>query len=74
MPMALSNAIGAEFRAPMAVIVIGGLATSTALTLMVVPVFYALIDGMNVRLRSGAVRALAALRARRARDGVDASL
>jgi HAE1 family hydrophobic/amphiphilic exporter-1 len=42
--MALSNAAGAEFRAPMAWIVIGGLATSTALTLVVVPVFYALAD------------------------------
>jgi HAE1 family hydrophobic/amphiphilic exporter-1 len=62
LPMALSNAPGAEFRAPMAVIVIGGLATSTALTLMVVPVFYALIDGANARVRSAAARALAALR------------
>jgi HAE1 family hydrophobic/amphiphilic exporter-1 len=44
LPMALSNAAGAEFRAPMAWIVIGGLATSTALTLVVVPVFYALAD------------------------------
>ena len=31
----------------MAWIVIGGLATSTALTLVVVPVFYALIDGAS---------------------------
>jgi len=60
--MALSNATGAEFRAPLAVIVIGGLATSTALTLMVVPVFYALIDGASARLKSAAARALAALR------------
>ncbi len=73
LPMALSTATGAEFRAPMAVIVIGGLATSTALTLMVVPVFYALIDGMNARLRSGAVRALAALkRVRTRRASLDA--
>jgi HAE1 family hydrophobic/amphiphilic exporter-1 len=66
LPMALSNATGAEFRAPMAVIVIGGLATSTALTLMVVPVFYALIDGMTQRLRGAAARALAALKRVRA--------
>ncbi|HEU4428391.1 MAG TPA: efflux RND transporter permease subunit, partial [Myxococcota bacterium] len=62
LPMALSNATGAEFRAPMAMIVIGGLATSTALTLMVVPVFYALIDGASMRVRAAAARAIAALR------------
>jgi HAE1 family hydrophobic/amphiphilic exporter-1 len=64
LPMALSNATGAEFRAPMAVIVIGGLATSTALTLMVVPVFYALIDGMNARVRSAFGKLRASLRGR----------
>ncbi len=51
LPMALSNATGSEFRAPMAVIVIGGLATSTLLTLVVVPVFYSLVDGATVRMR-----------------------
>jgi HAE1 family hydrophobic/amphiphilic exporter-1 len=73
LPMALSNATGAEFRAPMAMIVIGGLATSTALTLMVVPVFYALIDGMSARLRNLAARAIAALKRARAGAGLDAS-
>jgi HAE1 family hydrophobic/amphiphilic exporter-1 len=62
LPMALSNATGAEFRAPMAVIVIGGLATSTALTLMVVPVFYALIDGLALRAGAASRRALASLK------------
>ncbi|MCP3983346.1 MAG: efflux RND transporter permease subunit [bacterium] len=49
LPMALTNAQGAEFRAPMAVIVIGGLATSTLLTLVVVPVFYSLMDSATTR-------------------------
>ncbi len=62
LPMALSNATGAEFRAPMAMIVIGGLVTSTALTLMVVPVFYALIDSATANARRGVVRGLAALK------------
>ena len=53
LPMALSNATGAEFRAPMAWIVIGGLATSTALTLVVVPVVYTLVDGASEGVRSG---------------------
>jgi HAE1 family hydrophobic/amphiphilic exporter-1 len=56
LPMALSNAAGAEFRAPMAWIVIGGLATSTALTLVVVPVFYALADDATEWVKRGVRR------------------
>jgi HAE1 family hydrophobic/amphiphilic exporter-1 len=64
LPMALSNAMGAQFRAPMAVIVIGGLATSTALTLVVVPVFYTLVDDGTLRLRGAFTSGLARLRRR----------
>jgi hydrophobic/amphiphilic exporter-1 (mainly G- bacteria), HAE1 family len=64
LPMALSNATGAEFRAPMAVIVIGGLVTSTALTLVVVPVFYTLVDGATAGLRRGLAAGVAKLRRR----------
>ena len=66
LPMALSRAAGAEFRAPMAVIVIGGLVTSTALTLMVVPVFYALIDAGSERALASVRAAWAAIKRRRA--------
>jgi HAE1 family hydrophobic/amphiphilic exporter-1 len=65
LPMALSNATGAQFRAPMAVIVIGGLATSTALTLVVVPVFYTLVDGATAWLQSRLAGGLMRLRRRR---------
>jgi HAE1 family hydrophobic/amphiphilic exporter-1 len=65
LPMALSNATGAQFRAPMAVIVIGGLATSTALTLVIVPVFYTLVDGGTDRVRRLFASGIAALRRRR---------
>jgi HAE1 family hydrophobic/amphiphilic exporter-1 len=44
-PVALALSEGGETRAPMAVCVIGGLITSTALTLVVVPVVYSLMDG-----------------------------
>lgn len=44
MPVALATGAGAEQRAPMAVAIIGGLITSTMLTLVVVPVAYELID------------------------------
>jgi HAE1 family hydrophobic/amphiphilic exporter-1 len=42
--MAISE--GGETRAPMAVCVIGGLITSTLLTLVVVPVVYSLAEAM----------------------------
>ncbi len=66
LPMALSNATGAEFRAPMAWIVIGGLCTSTALTLVVVPVFYTFVDGAVETLGRSKTRLLAQFRQRRA--------
>lgn len=44
MPLALAIGQGAEMRAPMARAVIGGLITSTLLTLIVVPVVYTLLD------------------------------
>ena len=40
-PMALSNSAGAEVQRPLATVVIGGLVTSTALTLLVLPTLYA---------------------------------
>jgi len=43
-PLALAIGAGAEQRAPMARAVIGGLITSTMLTLFVVPVMYTLLD------------------------------
>jgi len=43
-PLALAIGEGAEQRAPMARAVIGGLLTSTFLTLFVVPVVYTLLD------------------------------
>ena len=39
-PMALSHATGAEIQRPLATVVIGGLVTSTLLTLYVLPVLY----------------------------------
>ena len=39
-PMALSTGAGAEVQRPLATVVIGGLITSTALTLLVLPSVY----------------------------------
>ncbi|HEX5870281.1 MAG TPA: efflux RND transporter permease subunit [Longimicrobium sp.] len=44
---------GCEQRAPMGRAVIGGLITSTLLTLFVVPVVYTLLDDFANRLRRG---------------------
>ncbi len=44
LPVALAIGAGAEMRAPMARAVVGGLVTSTLLTLLVVPVTYSLLD------------------------------
>jgi multidrug efflux pump subunit AcrB len=44
LPMALGFGEGAEIRAPMAIAVIGGLLTSTLLTLLVIPTLYSVMD------------------------------
>lgn len=42
-PMALAKTAGAEVQRPLATVVIGGLIVSTAMTLIVIPVFYKLV-------------------------------
>lgn len=44
LPMALSTSVGAEVQKPLATVVIGGLFTATVLTLIVLPVMYALVN------------------------------
>ena len=44
LPTAVSTGLGSEGRSPMAYAIIGGLITSTFLTLIVVPVIYTLLD------------------------------
>ncbi len=50
-PIALGLGADASFRQPMATAVIGGLLTSTALSLLVVPVVFVLVDRLEQRLR-----------------------
>jgi HAE1 family hydrophobic/amphiphilic exporter-1 len=49
-PVALGISEGGELRAPMAIAVIGGLITSTLLTLVVIPVAYTIIDALAERV------------------------
>jgi hydrophobic/amphiphilic exporter-1 (mainly G- bacteria), HAE1 family len=51
LPVAIALGEGGEFRAPMARAVIGGLITSTMLTLVVVPVAYTYFDGLGSRVK-----------------------
>ena len=51
LPLALSNSLGSETKAPMAIAVIGGLLSSMVLTLLVVPVIYRMISPMDRWLR-----------------------
>jgi HAE1 family hydrophobic/amphiphilic exporter-1 len=51
LPMALGIGRGADLRAPLAVSVIGGLLLATLLTLIVVPVVYAVVEDLRLRVR-----------------------
>ncbi len=60
-PTAIGLGTGSELRAPMGITVIGGLITSTVLTLLVVPVAYSFVDDLAGLFRAGRRgRALAA--------------
>ena len=48
-PTAFQLGEGADLRAPLAATVLGGVISSTALTLVVVPVVYTLLDGLTTR-------------------------
>ena len=51
LPLALSDSLGSETKAPMAIAVIGGLISSMVLTLLVVPVIYRMINPLDRWLR-----------------------
>ncbi|MFZ3006706.1 MAG: CusA/CzcA family heavy metal efflux RND transporter [Phenylobacterium sp.] len=52
-PMALAHGTGAEVQKPLAMVVIGGLITSTALTLLVLPAITQVVLGFAMRRRTG---------------------
>jgi len=49
-PLAVSKGEGSELAKPIAFTVIGGLVTSTILTLLVIPVVYTFVDGIGRRI------------------------
>jgi cobalt-zinc-cadmium resistance protein CzcA len=44
LPMAISNSAGAEVQKPLATVVIGGLITSTLLTMIILPILYSIFN------------------------------
>ena len=59
-PSALAFGDGGEFRAPMAIAVIGGLLLSTLLSLVFVPALFSTFDELRGRMRRGLVTVLGA--------------
>ena len=49
-PMAIGTGEGAELRAPMAITIIGGLTSSTFLSLIIVPIFYTFLDDLSQKI------------------------
>jgi len=45
LPMALSHGIGSETQKPLAIVIIGGLLSATALTLFMLPIAYSWVEG-----------------------------
>ena len=53
LPIALGlGAADSSFRSPMAIAVIGGVVSSTILSLVVVPVFYLAVENLKARVRT----------------------
>jgi len=50
LPLALALGAGSEMRQGMAVVVVGGLISSTLLTLVLIPVIYTYVDGWKVKV------------------------
>jgi cobalt-zinc-cadmium resistance protein CzcA len=48
-PMLLSSGVGAETQRPLAAVVVGGLFSSTALTLLVLPMMYEWVEEWRER-------------------------
>jgi HAE1 family hydrophobic/amphiphilic exporter-1 len=51
-PVALGRGEGADFRAPLGIAIIGGVITSTFLTLLVIPTVYEILDDWRLKFNS----------------------
>lgn len=53
LPVAFLSSAGSEYRSPMALVLVGGMTSSTLLTLFLIPALYVLLDSLRKRLRGG---------------------
>lgn len=51
LPSAIESGTGSEMRQPMAIAIIGGLISSTLLTLFVIPVIYTILDDIKIKYK-----------------------
>ncbi len=63
LPMLYATGSGAEIQKPLAVVVMGGIVTSTLLTLLVLPTLYRVLEGRAAPAREAPVAAVPALEA-----------
>lgn len=57
LPMAISTSAGAEVQRPLATVVVGGLISATLLTLIVLPILYAIFDRKSpVKIKKGELK------------------
>jgi len=56
LPMAVSASAGAEVQRPLATVVIGGLITSTLLTLLILPVLYKWVEQNRLHVKTETIR------------------
>jgi HAE1 family hydrophobic/amphiphilic exporter-1 len=68
LPVALGSGEGSQFRAPLGVAVIGGVITSTLLTLVAIPTFYEILDESRHKLLHLSSRLFKSRRAASARQ------
>jgi cobalt-zinc-cadmium resistance protein CzcA len=61
-PMAFNVGVGAEVQRPLATVVIGGIISSTVLTLLVLPALYSLVH--SIKAQPAAVRGAESMIAR----------
>ena len=55
-PMAIGGGQGSEMWSPMAITVIGGLAVSTVLTLILIPTLYCMFAGIGIKMQRKSMR------------------
>ncbi len=60
-PMAIATSAGAEVQRPLATVVIGGLLVSTVLTLIIIPVFYRLVQTSRIAIAKSFISKLLAI-------------